>query len=413
MTQLGGSLLERLLAADDGHRGPRVDCGAGHTAMFVGYRDKTIDTVVGPVRVRRGYYHCATCRHGVIPKDDELDVAGVSLSPGLRAMTARAAAAVPFAKARGLLAELAGIKLTTKRIERSAEADGQAAAEFVATEADAIRARWLVPLPPAEPAPDMLYVAIDGTGVPMVPAETRGRAGKSPDGRARTREVKLACCFTQTTTDHDGHPVRDENSSSYVATFEPAAQFGILMAAEAKRRGAEHIRQLVILGDGAPWIWNLAAKHFPEATQIVDLYHAREHLHALAECVKFIHENTHADWLAARLADLDAGDIQSITGAARELPFVGAKADDRDKALHYFETNTVRMRYARFRNLGMFVGSGAVEAGCKHVIGQRLKLSGMRWTIDGATGILTLRAHQASDRFDHIWQRPHNQTHVA
>jgi hypothetical protein len=100
----------------------------------------------------------------------------------------------------------------------------------------------------------MLYVAIDGTGVPMVAAETEGRAGKGEDGKAHTREVKLCCCFTQTTTDDDGYPVRDPHSSSYLATFAPAAPFGTLMAAEARRRGAAHVRQLVILGDGAPWI---------------------------------------------------------------------------------------------------------------------------------------------------------------
>jgi hypothetical protein len=412
MTQLGGSLLERLLAADDGHRGPRVDCGAGHTAEFVSYRDKTIDTVLGPVTVRRAYYHCVTCRRGLTPRDDELDVAGVSLSPGLRKMTARAAAAVPFAQARQLLTDLAGVQVTTKRVERSAEADGTAAAETIAAEADAIRARRLVPLPPAD-TPDMLYVAIDGTGVPMIGAETAGRAGKADDGKARTREVKLACVFTQTTTDDDGHPIRDEASCSYLATFAPAAKFGVLMAAEAKRRGDEHIRQLVVLGDGAPWIWNLAATHFPQATGIVDLYHAREHLHGLAAMLAFINGDHHAAWLADRLADLDNGNIEALTDATYDLPLVGVKAADRDKALAYFETNAVRMRYGRFRDLGMFIGSGAVEAGCKAVIGQRLKLSGMRWGLPGATGILTLRCHQASGRFDQIWNRPHNQTPAA
>ena len=68
------------------------------------------------------------------------------------------------------------------------------------------------------------------------------------------------------------------------------------------------------------------------------------------------------------------------------------------------------MRYGHFRDLGMFIGSGVVEAGCKAVIGQRLKLSGMRWTQPGATGILTLRCHRASGRWDEIWTQPHNQT---
>ncbi|GAB93042.1 hypothetical protein [Gordonia rhizosphera] len=106
MTQIGASLLEQLLGADGGYRGPRVDCGDGHSARFVGYRDKTITTVLGAITVRRGYYHCADCGHGVLPRDDELGVADASLSPGLRKITAVAAAAAPFAAASTLLAEL-------------------------------------------------------------------------------------------------------------------------------------------------------------------------------------------------------------------------------------------------------------------------------------------------------------------
>ncbi len=100
------------------------------------------------------------------------------------------------------------------------------------------------------------------------------RAGKSDDGKARTRVAKMASAFTQSTVDEDGWPVRDP-CSSYLATLAAAPDFGIMMAAEARRRDAGQIRQLTILGDGAPWIWNLVSQHFPAATQIVDLFHAR------------------------------------------------------------------------------------------------------------------------------------------
>jgi hypothetical protein len=259
----------------------------------------------------------------------------------------------------------------------------------------------------------MLYVAIDGTGVPMVTAETEGRDGKGEDGRARTREVKLCCAFTQTTVDDDGYPVRDPHSSSYLATFAPAAPFGTLMAAEARRRGAAHVRQLVVLGDGAPWIWNLATRHFPEATAVVDLYHAREHLHELAKLLEFMLGDHRTEWLAERLTDLDNGDTGAITAAARAFPLTGVKAAALDTALGYFENNAHRMAYARFRSLGMFVGSGNVEAGCKAIVGQRLKLSGMHWSQPGATGILTLRCQQASGRWEEIWQQPRSQAGAA
>ena len=413
MLKLGGRLLEDLLGIDGGHRGPRVGCGNGHQAEFISYRSKTIDTVVGPVRLHRAWYHCAACGHGLAPRDGELGAAGTSLSPGLAKMNARAASAVPFAPARRLLAELAGIELTIKRVERSAEASGARAALAVSGQADAILARKLVPLPPPEPAPDMLYIAVDGTGVPVVAREAEGRKGKAADGKARTREVKLACLFTQTTLGDDGRPMRDPASSTYLATFEPAERFGQLVDAEARRRGAEHTRQLVVLGDGAAWIWNQAGQLFPAATEIVDLYHAREHLHDLANLAARLLAGHRDDWLAARLDELDAGNVQAILAAGRDLDFIGSLAGERDKALAYFAHNAHRMRYQHFRDLGMFVGSGVVEAGCKSIIGQRLKLSGMHWTIAGAAGIATLRCQDAGDRWDEIWQRPHNQTPPA
>jgi hypothetical protein len=281
MLKVGNGVLGELLAADPGYRGPRVECGSGHQAEFTGYRDKVIDTVLGPVTLTRAWYHCARCKHGLAPRDAELGVAGQSMSPGLAAMSGKAAAAVPFARAAGLLECLAGVRLTVKRVERSAEASGTAQAAASRDRAGLIARRKLVPLPPS-PLPDKLYAVIDGTGVPMTSKETAGRDGKGEDGRARTREVKLAVFFTQDKPDENGYPVRDRASSSYIATFEPAATFGDLVKAEGIRRGAGHVRQLTIIGDGAAWIWGIATSKFPEATQIVDLYHAREHLHDLA-----------------------------------------------------------------------------------------------------------------------------------
>jgi hypothetical protein len=406
LAQIGCALLEPLLGADAGYRGPLAGCPAGHQAGFVSYRDKGVDTVLGTVTISRAWYHCAACGHGFAPRDAELGVAGQTMSPGLARMTDRAAAAVPFAAAAKLVGELAGITLTGKRAGRRAEADGRAAAAVTGAQAAAITARQVVPLPPGGPLPGMLYIAVDGTGVPMTGAETEGRPGKGEDGRAHTREVKLCCCFTQTSLDEEGRPVRDPRSSSYLATFAPAAGFGILMAGEARRRGAAHIRQIVALGDGAAWIWNLAGQYFPEATQIVDLFHAREHLHDLAKLLEFMLGTHKQDWLDARLADLDAGDIPAIAAAARVFPLTGRKAADLNTALGYFEHNAHRMRYRHFRSLNMFVGSGAVEAGCKSIVGQRLKLSGMRWTEHGATGILALRCLEASDRWEEILTRP-------
>jgi hypothetical protein len=247
MLKAGCGILGQLLAADPGFRGTRVRCGNGHEAEFIAYRDKVIDTVLGPVTLTRAWYHCAACKHGFAPRDAELGVAGTSLSPGLAAMNDIAAATGPFAKAAGLLEHLAGISLTVKRVERAAEASGAAQSAAVRERSSLIAGRKLVPLPPS-PLADMLYGAIDGTGVTMTAKETAGRDGKGEDGRARTREVKLAVFFTQDDIDEDGYPVRDPGSCSYIATFEPASVFGDMVKAEGirPRRGprpaADHPR---------------------------------------------------------------------------------------------------------------------------------------------------------------------------
>ncbi|MDA8302066.1 MAG: ISKra4 family transposase [Actinomycetota bacterium] len=412
MTKLGGSLLEDLLALDTGHRGQRADCGEGHQATFVSYRGKTLDTVLGPIEYRRAYYYCADCGHGVVPRDDELGVAHASLTPGLAAMVDRVGAAVAFGEGRDLLAELAGIELSTKRVERCAEADGKAVAAAIDSHAAAVATGEVVPLGPATSVAK-LYVAVDGTGVPAVPAGTAGRKGKGPDGRAHTREVKLGVVFTQTTTDDEGFPIRDPGSSSYVATLESVEHFGTLVDAEARRRGSAKATEVVVLGDGATWIWALAKAHFPKAAHIVDLYHAREHLSDLAKLLAPELGDDRAAWLAERKDELDDGDIPAILAAARALDVPANKTNDLGTALGYFENNAARMQYKAFRDAGHFVGSGSVEAGCKAVVAQRLKLSGMRWSVRGATGIVTLRCQEASGRWEEICHRPRNQTSVA
>jgi len=412
LLRLGGGMLGEALSADRGHRGSRVPCGNGHEARFAGYRDKTFDTVLGPVTVTRAWYHCAECGHGLAPRDAELGIAGASVSPGLTAMNDIAAASGPFAGAARLLEELAGVRLTVKRVERAAEASGAAVAEAGRERAALIAARRLVPLPPS-PLPDKLYAAIDGTGVPVTSRETAGRQGKGEDGRARTREVKLAVFFTQDKLDADGHPVRDRESTSVIATFEPAAGFAGLVKAEGIRRGADHVRQLTVLGDGAAWIWGIATDKLPGATQIVDLYHAREHLHSLTRSLEFMLLDRKDEWLAARLEDLDHGDINGIQAAVRRYPLEGIKKDEVEKELGYFLNNAPRMRYHWFRSRGLFVGSGVVEASCKTIVGQRLKQAGMHWTVAGADAIIALRCRQASRTWEPICNTLDTQTRTA
>jgi Uncharacterised protein family (UPF0236) len=240
------------------------------------------------------------------------------------------------------------------------------------------------------------YIAYDGTGVPMVPRETEGRRGKQSP-QAKTREAKLGCIFTQTTVDQQGQPVRDADSTSYVGAIETAEAFGVRLYAEAVRRGLHNAQLVIVLGDGAPWIWTIADEHFPGALQIVDLYHARQHV---AELAKLVLGSEWKPWAEARYRELDAGKIEPLLGALLRLktPQPDVQAAIR-KGIHYFQTNAERMRYGEFRKRGLFVGSGVVEAGCKTIVGKRLKQSGMHWTRRGANAILALRCLDLSCQF--------------
>jgi hypothetical protein len=405
LASAGAALLQAVLdQEDDGYAGPCAGCaGCGGQAAYAGSRPKTITTVLGAVTLQRAWYHCASCKRGYAPRDARLGLLpGGALSPGLAEMTALAGAEVSFARAAGLIAGLAGISISPRTIERSAEASGGAARAATAAGAAAIRARQIVPLPPPGPLPGMLYAEVDGTGVPVRASQTEGRPGTAGDGTAGTREVKLARLFTVSALDEDGRPVMDRDSSTYAFTFDGKDALADLVKAEYLRRGGEHFRQVVAIGDGAAWIWTMAGDLYPHATHITDIYHAREHLHDLAAHLAFITPGP-GQWLAGRLEDLDAGNIQAIITAARQYPLAGVKAEELDKKLGYFERNAHRMRYQHHRDLGMFTGSGAIEGGIKAIVVQRAKQAGMHWTTSGAADIIALRTQHASGRWAELW----------
>jgi hypothetical protein len=403
MHEIGGLLLAKLLNCDGGgYRGMHIDCGQGHQAVFVDYRDKEVLTVLSPVAVRRAYYHCAPCESGLVPKDRELDIVGTSLSPGVRRMIGRVGGKESFDQGRGDLEALAGVVVPTKHVERVSEELGARIESIWKQEREAIVSGKLAPLLPAVPK---LYIAIDGTSVPVVPRETEGRRGKDASGKAKTREAKVGCIFTQTSVDAEGYPIRDEGSTTYVGAIETAEVFGERVYAEAVRRGLRQAQKVIVLGDGGPWIWGIAALYFPFATQIVDLYHAREHLADLGKIVYGPGSEKAHEWTAARKTQLDEGDVEAVVTSLKRLrPREYKICEEVRKAIDYFQTNKERMRYAEFRLQGHFVGSGVVEAGCKTIMGLRLKQSGMRWTVAGANAIIALRCCQLSGRWEDFWE---------
>lgn len=313
---------------------------------------------------------------------------------------------MPFAKACEPMKVLAGLEVSAKSIERAAEAIGTEIARR--DDREIARAKQL--LLPAVSRQDIaiMYVLMDGVQVPAVAAATEGRPGR-PDGqRSRTRECKLGAVYTQTTTDQDGWPIRDPDSTTYVGAIETAEEFGLRIYTEAWRRGWEWALIKIVIGDGAVWIWNLADLHFPGAVQIVDLYHARQHLWDVAALLYPYDAVAKKRWMVPMKDLLDHGRIELLAEWLREIAAQHAGtqpslAEEIRKQADYFETNVERMRYPEFRQRGFFVGSGVIEAGCKSIVGVRLKQSGMFWTIRGANAIIALRCCRFNQRFEDFW----------
>ena len=297
-----------------------------------------------------------------------------------------AASESSFAMSSDIMKELAGLRVGPKTIERAAEALGAEIAEDERQKVD------------PEPLPaSTMYLGTDGTGTPVRPSEREGRTGKQPDGSSKTREAKLVMVWTAEKL-NEGIPERDQGSVSYSAAIESAATldtdkelspFAQRVDREARRRGFHDAERRVILGDGALWIWNVASELFPDAIQIVDLFHAKQHLKA-----KEIYgggEFAEA-WARRQCSILEEDHVDKVIAALRKHDAAG-----------YLERNRARMQYAKFRAQGLCISSGVVEAGCKRVVGSRLKRGGMQWTVRGAD--MALRCCMLSGRFEDFWER--------
>ena len=381
----------------------QVACPCGRSAFYVELRSKTVLTVVGAAVARRPYYLCPHCHEGQFPVDVELDIERSQNSPGVRRMLAVVGGDTSFEHGREQMKVLADLEVTAKAVERTAEAIG---ADIAQREQQQIQRAVQLDLPVVvgEMIP-ILHIQMDATGIPVVKAATTGRQGKTDEQPARTREVKLGCVFTQTTWDEEGYPIRDSGSTTYTGAIETAEQFGKRIYLEAWKRGWSRAETKVVLGDGAEWIWNIADQHFPGAIQIVDLYHARQHLWELARKLYPNQEVKQKRWVMVQKHKLDGGKIEKLVRGLRsiESPNVELVEEIRTEA-NYFEKNAHRMRYPEFRRQHLFVGSGVIEAGCKTVIGSRAKQSGMFWTVRGANAIIALRCCRISGRFEDYWE---------
>ena len=400
---LAARAVERRLNADrSDYAGPRVPCACGETARYAGRRSKRFDTVLGAMRLERAYYDCPQCKTGFCPRDRAMGLEGRSLSPAVTRMVGTVGALVSFKEGSDLLAELSGVEVGAKQVERTAEALGEEISQREHQDVE----------PEVSEAPPTLYLGIDGTGIPMRAAELVGRAGKQPDGSAKTREVKLCTVWSAEGLDEKGRPVRDRGSVTYSAAIESAAThdtdreiapFWRRVEREARRRGFDRAPRQVVLGDGALWIWNLAGELFPRAIQIVDIFHAKEKLSEVGRAIYGAPGDLATAWTRQRYDELDAGDIDALLTV---LGTYQTSCEEARKAVLYFGRNRHRMRYAHFRAQGLAISTGVVEAGCKIVVAQRLKRAGMHWSLDGANAILALRCAKLSGRFEMFWKSP-------
>lgn len=404
--QAGAKVLEGLLeSVGVGRRKTPVVCPRCRARMeSQGVQSKAVLTLLGWVRFTRSRYVCPPCGTTVFPGDELLGIVNTSRSPGVQRLEARFGAKETFKEVAQDLHCAAGLDVSAKDAERVAEQIGEAVEDW--SQRERREQRRAQDREADDPPIETLYVEFDGTGVPMVPKELAGRKGKQPDGGAKTREAKLGCVFTQTRYNDEGRPVRDRASTTFVGAIENAEKFGQRMYDEAQRRGLYRARRVVTLSDGAEWAKNLADTHFPKALHIIDYYHAAEHITRL---VKLLYERN-PKLLDAQLerwtTELYEGRVQTVIGQAKALlPKDPNAMKDARKEVAYLEKNKERMKYDLYRAQGLFIGSGVIEAGCKHLIGHRLKQSGMEWTLRGANAIIALRCNILSNRFEDFWEK--------
>lgn len=399
---LAGGFLERGLNRDTcDYAGPHLPCACHAEARYAGRRRKRFRSALGDLELERAYYHCDHCGRGFCPRDRQLGLENTSVSPAVTRMIASVAALVSFQESSELLNELAGVSVDAKQVERTAEALG---VEIGKDERDTLEPSDHLDLPKT------LYLGMDGTGIPMRSSELAGRAGKQSDGSAKTREVKLCTVWSAEGRDPNGTPVRDEGSVTYSAAIESAATSDLTQRAEftervlretTRRRFCQAERRAV-LGDGAPWIWNIAHELFPGSTEIVDRFHAKQHLSDLGKALYGPADSRAEPWAKRRHAELDDGRFDALLRAiSRQIPV----CEPARQCLHYFKTNRHRMRYPEFHEQGLCTSTGVVEAGCKVAIGTRLKRAGMHWTLNGSNAIIALRCCRLSGRFQDFWER--------
>jgi hypothetical protein len=353
------------------------------------WRSRTVRTICGELRFERPWYSCCACRHGFAAADVRLGLKPYQrLSAGLQTWLVDLGGYTDFREAAHLLEELTGLKVTAETVRQWTDEVGMEL-ETEAQRASLEVERTQEAAAPLDPAPGHLVVETDGVMV------------RYCDG---WHEVKLVLVGGYV----DGHL----HAISYTGTRASPDIFGPRLLAEAARRGAleviawegptpdsrlPRLRPVVILGDGAPWIWNLAGEHFGEQrTEIVDFYHATEHLWTVAKALHTDDQDA-AAWAHTQIHDLRHSGIEPVARALREARAeTPAAVEVLRRERGYFRTNAARMDYPTFHTDGLPIGSGAIESAANHVVQLRMKRPGARWSEAGAQAVLNVRCRLRS-----------------
>jgi hypothetical protein len=385
--EIGRLLQERVLK----HRSrlPRDNKTACPTChQPARYRDmvpRVLTTRLGEVTIHRSYYWCPLCQHGFSPLDQALKLDAGTQTTQVRLFAAHLGALLPFGEAAATLKLLTGLTLSATTLERTAVAIGTALHQAQQAQAECHQAGRL---PEALSRPKRLYISLDGTFLPL-------RDPWKRDGSAGKLTCRYGECKTGVAYEARPSPKGDAGvvSKAYVATLANAEGFAALIGTLGHQQGHHFAKELILLGDGAAWIWRLGARQFPTAIQIVDFYHASDHLYELAHA-RFGPESPEAkEWVLARQSELKQDHVEQVLLAmAAWKPRNAEKRKIRRDTARYFRHNAERMRYGTFTKKGYHIGSGVAEAACKHVVGQRLDQAGMHWCPATAEAILCLRA---------------------
>lgn len=358
-----------------------------------GVHGKRIVTLFGEVpEIRRAYYWNEDSRTGHYPFDDRLGLVG-RYTPAAADEMVRHAVDHPYAEAADAFSRCHAFRASPDVVRDVAGRLGAEAAAF---------AKGVGAGPGEMPRPgECVCVMADGTGIPMRGECLKGAKGK--DGKAKTREVKAGAVFTASKTS-DNKPHRDLGSTTYVATTHRQENFGKLLRAEFDRRFRDMPETVLYITDGGKWLHTVHRNHFPFAVEILDLYHAVEHLKPLL--LGMGHKEGSSGWKYRyrRWKDLikEGKVTQMLDGIwKREKSRLSA---DAMREYKYFRGNAGRMKYDEYRAKGWFVGSGVIESACKTVIGQRFKRSGMMWSLKGAKALLPLRTLHKSGRLEDFFR---------